>query len=829
MSTMQADLRTPRTLMTQVGGVNFSLGSNDVRKYPHLQMSLTDKRRAHVARAIKQNPLFTKSHPDLIYSVTAQPDACVDYGQGNGCGFVAIVSPLVQVDHLIGPLRTVECGHSLYKFTLRSLLASSPAQMHQEASEMVRKAFRLAAEGAIVREESFVASKSPACLDDQPEEDSPPPYAVPHERIECLSMKDSLRRFFDNMAKQTPAQIYQQGLLMPPVQTHISDGASWGYSVYALEDRPSEDTFYYMLSVDGGSIVAQHTLLNETCQGGRVLESQYPAFESMREYQDLARDAQAYVLLARIKQAIRQQCPEFDAGWVLELPERKYLRSGSHKMFFSDPTVVNHYNTLLSLNEAFTPGRSNLCPPGVLQLHKSIGNRADPELKIKAGLPELSASALAALGQLASPGGASSPMTVGTGMSATQAKRALREFSASQRALAQTSSDPLLYGSSSSSDDGGASSSRPGMRSVNGGYGNSRDFVFYHQSTCVNSSSGGLAVVDPCTRKMSLFVSQCKVGRDYLDVVRSSADALMAAGVLAPDRRTDMLPNIELVHIQGAFPRFFPTIDAVSQESAERELLRHDPSVILSPSANKGPESKSCANDLTNYLSGLPVMQPSVNRMDKIASTTHSYSFACLDYWIDNAQFMSEVRAEKEPWIRSLYQFFEFMKLDLGSDQESDYVGTLFSDPKERPAFLRAVVDYLAQYPCDMEDLLVGDHYTISTQLTSLIEIVRANCPTVEIQSSAGSGGGGGGGGSSSFTPAMPRYMQGPRGVGSHQQQYSARVTIEDCVISHYREGTPLPESLFQVIGNETLQLSRVLPQTLTMENMYRTLLSWAI
>lgn len=817
-----------------VDGTDFVLLQQvDGRRYPALKRCLTETRKHHVARAVRQHPLLRCTDPSMIYGVRAQLDARVDYGLGGGCGFQAILAPDCPAHLVLGNLGAPECGVSLYRFSVKALEEGYPAQLHNDARHMVQDLFEKAITKAVERSgcsgeqlrsnggssssESgggFAGASRYGDLQLHKEGGGVSPPS--DHRICSWSDKESVRWHLECMQKHapSPSQLFLQGLFVPPVQPGYVDGGPCRFAVYALNERLSDNEFLFALMVDGGSELAGLALRNAANAPSQPsAERLRHDFEAVREYNDLARDAQAHLLLSWMSEELTNAAGSLRSRWTLNLPDRKFFNAGHEDIYFSQPFVVNHYNTLQPLAEAVRGvdehGRptGSMMPPNALQLYKSLQLRAARA----SGAPH-SPSVVLQMNPLNGVGGgpsaalplpATTTVALESSASDSASRRRLRELLEAKKMDAGAQANAP---SSTAPPVSAVPPSHPLYQRVSGRLApqpshqptqpalarvalpvlseNPRALAFFHQCTAAGASSGGLVLQAPGSQTICLFVASCKVDTKALyDVVRSSPQELAASGVYSPDKRCDALPNLDLVHTQGAFPRSLPTGLADLRQEAELRAFPH-----VGP---QDPEEDARLTEAVNYLAGQPFVQQVVNRVDKVCCFVQTHTFSCLAMHCEPSLDTDEQREQRQPWALALHR--QFASAD-GSAQTP-----LRGETLERREFLRASVEYMCSKPGVRSEFFAGDHYIVRTSSDFLAELIADRLPQAYVQ--------------------PPGQFQG--------SAPPVQRPIHLCVDQHFRDGTPLPSALWDVLGDETQRRLRILPDLLSLENMHRALASW--
>ena len=164
-------------------------------------------------------------------------------------------------------------------------------------------------------------------------------------------------------------------------------------------------------------------------------------------------------------------------------------------------------------------------------------------------------------------------------------------------------------------------------------------------------------------------------------------------------------------------------------------------------------------------------MLPAVNRSDGINSSVHRYDFVCLALHSDASETDESLRWETAPWSRSLYEL----------QRDGDFACRLRDETQERKIFLHSSVDYMIECNGVQSEFFAADHYLVRTAPDFLRDLVEER-------------------------------------LGKDFAEYLAR---------HYAEGAPIPPSLWDVIGDETVRSCKILPQIISPEVVCRVVSSW--
>lgn len=397
-----------------------------------------------------------------------------------------------------------------------------------------------------------------------------------------------------------------------------------------------------------------------------------------------------------------------------------------------------------------------------------------------------------------------------------------------------------------------------------------RTFGFFHQTTCVGLSSGGLVTIDPLTREIALFLTRIKVGQQSYDVLKHSASELQGRSVISDQRPVHMLPNLRMRVLNGTFPRFAPmTINRGTNLLAESDVRS---GIGVGGDGSRETGAAPRATDATiEFMTGSSTMIPIINRVESEYYVSKVYRLRCIGYYVEpsatgktgdqmpelalgsggssrslilpsgggssflsakseaaaaarkkkSASAESDVRVgpqtccnEMAPssWTRGLYDYVFNMR-KWGKSSAADLAGTratfgslltsdsiaLYADTTDKQKFHVACASFMQKERSVRTEFFSGDHYTISTSQAFLYALLCSEIPEAYVDP----------------PPSSPSALT------------QVRCTIDECLLRHFTDGTPLPAELWEVIGNETVRRPRINPVVLNYECFSRTVAAW--
>jgi len=278
--------------------------------------------------------------------------------------------------------------------------------------------------------------------------------------------------------------------------------------------------------------------------------------------------------------------------------------------------------------------------------------------------------------------------------------------------------------------------------------------------------------------------------RDDLDVLKNSATQLIERGVLLPDRTSDMLPNLDFAYVRGSFPRFTVTHLPLEAEAERRSFPLHNSHMDQASRQRAGKVADACVRHLMTQ----PVMIPSVTLSNKIVVSTRVYDLELLDVWApatsDNDSDIQEYAQPQQQttWTRALYTYYS----------NRDYDCKLVSETGERDDFLHSAVRYMVAKSGVRSDFFSADHHLTQTSPYFLAHLLQHQLPV----------------------GCVPP-------PDSHLYARPVEQPITQCVMQHFRDGTPLPAAIWNVLGNETMRKSPILPSIINPDAFFNTVRQW--